>query len=322
MGDRPSHLIIAGVNKAATTSTFVALSAQPGIAPAAVKETRYFLPARYGQPLAPISVYDELFSAAAPGDVRLEATPSYIYGKEAVAEAIDTALADPRIVMVLREPVARAISFFEYQKVRLRFPAEMSIEDYLAQADALSDDAFQDPDNERYMAVRGGCYADFLPAWFARYGTDRMRIVASETLVSDPGGVLGPIVSWCGLTPDPEVTTAFASENRTTGFRSAGLQRLALFGNDRMERFLRRHGGLKRRARALYYRFNGRRASTPVPDSVRVELADRFAKPNARLAQLLTDHGVELPPWLDAAPNGGPGEVRAPRRDQGRASTP
>lgn len=303
MGDRPSHLIIAGVNKAATTSTFVALSAQPGIAPAAVKETRYFLPARYGQPLEPISAYDQLFTAAAPGDVRLEATPSYIYGKEAVAEAIDTALADPRIVMVLREPVARAISFFEYQKVRLRFPADLSIEDYLAQADALPDAAFQDPDNERYMAVRGGCYADFLPAWLDRFGTDRMRVVASETLVSDPAAVLGPIVSWCGLAPDPEVTAAFASENRTTGFRSAGLQRVALFGNDGMERFLRRHPGLKRRARALYYRFNGRQAATPVSDAVRGELADRFAQPNARLAALLAEYDVALPPWLEDARN-------------------
>jgi hypothetical protein len=322
MGARPSHLIIAGVNKAATTSTFVALSAQPGIAPAAVKETRYFLPARYGEPLAPISVYDELFSAAAPDDVRLEATPSYIYGKDAVASAIDTALADPRIVMVLREPVARAISFFEYQKVRLRFPADLPIEDYLAQADALSDAAFQDPDNERYMAVRGGCYADFLPAWFDRFGIERMRVVASETLVSDPASVLGPLVSWCGLAPDPDVTTAFASENRTTGFRSAGLQRLALLGNDRMERFLRRHGGLRRRARALYYRFNGRRAGTPVSDAVREELADRFAKPNRRLAALLATHGVDPPPWLEAVPHAGAEGITAPRRDQGRASTP
>jgi hypothetical protein len=133
--------------------------------------------------------------------------------------------------------------------------------------------------------------------------------------------VLRPIVSWCGLTPDPHVTAAFASENRTTGFRSAGFQRLALLGNDRLERFLRRHAGLKRRARALYYRLNGRQAAAPVPDSVRAELADRFAEPNARLGALLAAHGVDLPPWLDAA-SSVMDDVTAPPRDPGRATTP
>ena len=47
--------IIAGVNKAGTTSLFVSLSTHPDVAPSAIKETRYFLPARYGQPLEPTS---------------------------------------------------------------------------------------------------------------------------------------------------------------------------------------------------------------------------------------------------------------------------
>ena len=40
--------IIAGVNKAGTTSLFVSLSTHPDVAPSSIKETRFFLPARYG----------------------------------------------------------------------------------------------------------------------------------------------------------------------------------------------------------------------------------------------------------------------------------
>ena len=80
----PSHAVIAGVNKAGTTSLFASLSTHPAVAPASIKETRYFLPARYGEPLEPLSVYDEYFAGAAPGAVRLEATPSYLYGGAAV----------------------------------------------------------------------------------------------------------------------------------------------------------------------------------------------------------------------------------------------
>ncbi len=37
-----------------------------------------------------------------------------------------TRLVDPHALVVLREPVSRAISFFTYQKIRLRFPADYS----------------------------------------------------------------------------------------------------------------------------------------------------------------------------------------------------
>ena len=46
-----TDVIIAGVNKAGTTSLFVSLSTHPDIAPSSVKETRFFLPARYGSTL-------------------------------------------------------------------------------------------------------------------------------------------------------------------------------------------------------------------------------------------------------------------------------
>ena len=156
--------IIAGVNKAGTTSLFVSLSTHPDVAPSSIKETRYFLPPRYGEPLAPASVWDGYFAHSGDRAVHLEASPSYFYGTEAVASAMRDRLVNPHVVVVLREPVSRALSFFTYQKVRLRFPADYPIEEYLAAADRLGPDDFRDPDNERYMAFRGGCYADFLPA--------------------------------------------------------------------------------------------------------------------------------------------------------------
>ena len=108
--------------------------------------------------------------------MRLEATPSYFYGGAALATKMGELLTNPRVLVILREPVSRALSFFAYQKIRLRFPADMSIVDYLAAADALSDDDFGDPENEKYMAFRGGCYADYLPAWLETFGTDRLHV--------------------------------------------------------------------------------------------------------------------------------------------------
>ncbi len=301
MVDRPprTDAVIAGVNKAGTTSLFVSLSTHPDVAPSAIKETRYFLPARYGRPLEPFSVYEDYFRGdTAP--VRLEATPSYVYGGAAVASQMRDLLANPRVIVVLREPVSRAISFFEYQKTRLRLPETMSISEYLAEADALTDDDFEDPDNEKFMAFRGGCYADFLPAWLDVFGTEHLRIVWFEQLVKEPAAVVDPLAGWLRLDPAKFPRDALSSENRTTGFKNKAFQSFALKANDRLERVLRRHPDFKRRLRAFYYRVNGRQAVADVPGAVRDELAARYEEPNARLATLLRPTGIALPAWLSA----------------------
>lgn len=293
--------VIAGFNKAGTTSLFVALSAHPGIAPSAVKETRYFLPARYGQPLEPVSVWEEHFAGApAVAPVRLEATPSHGYGGASVARAMQQVLHDPHVIFVLREPVSRAISFFTYQKVRLRIPPEQPIGDYLAHADALGADAFADPANEPWFAVGGGCYADFLPGWIDTFGAQRILVVDFDRWVGEQATVRDEIATWLGLDPAAFPAGDATSENRTTGYRSAGLQKVALAGNDRLERMFRRHPALKRTLRSLYYRLNGRHAGEEIPQSVRDDLARRFVEPNIRLAALLRAHHLTVPGWLAA----------------------
>jgi hypothetical protein len=298
MADGRTDVVIAGVNKAGTTSLFVSLSTHPDVAPSSIKETRYFLPARYGLPLPPATVWEGYFADAGDARVRLEATPSYFYGGERVAAAMQERLVNPRILLVFREPVSRAISFFTYQKVRLRIPADQPIEEYLAAAGRLRDDDFLDPGNERYMAFRGGCYADDLPGWLETLGPDRIDVLDFGALVDDPAGTLRSTAAWLGLDPARFPAGAASSENRTTGFKSKGVQRVALAGNDRLERILRRHPDTKRMLRAFYYRLNGRVTDEEVPDRVRAELAARYEEPNARLAGQLDDAGLRRPAWL------------------------
>jgi hypothetical protein len=290
--------VIAGVNKAGTTSLFVTLSTHPDVAPSAIKETRYFLPARYGRPLEPFAKYEGYFRGAADRPVRLEATPSYIYGGRAVAEKMRQLLTYPHAIVILREPVSRAVSFFTYQKIRLRFPAETSFADYLEEADRLSDADFLDPENEKYMAFRGGCYADYLPQWFDVLGHDHVSVLWFEELVTNPADVVDRLSRRLGLDPARFPDDALSSENRTTGFKNQAFQNFALKANDRLERMLRRHPDFKRKLRAFYYRLNGRSTDEDIPESVRAELAARYREPNARLAALLAPTGLELPAWL------------------------
>jgi hypothetical protein len=304
-----ANTVIAGVNKAGTTGLYVALASHRQVAPSAVKETKFFLPLRYGRSLPPIEEYAAYFDGAGDEPVRLEATPAYFYGGEALARGMQDALGDPRAIVVLREPVSRFVSFFEYQKVRLRIPESMPIEEYLSIADRLDRADFADPENEKYFAFYGGCYADDLPAWLQTYG-DRLRIVFLDDMVADPQRTLRELATWLAIDPHGYTIDRTDAENKTVAFKNRGLQRLALYVNDRSERFLRRHHGLKQRMRALYFRFNGKAEKAAVSDGVRAELAARYREPNERLAAQLVAAGVALPPWLQ--PAGADAGSRAP----------
>jgi hypothetical protein len=297
-----ANTIIAGVEKAGTTSLFVSLAGHPQVSPASVKETRYFSPLISGVEPEPVAVYDAYFAEAGDQPIRLEATPRYCTGGRAVAERIDTVCGPTtRVIVVLRDPVARFVSFFNFQKARLRVPEELSIGEYLARSKAMTDDDVRDASEHPWSAFRSGCYAEWLPAWRAVFG-ERLQVLYFDDLTATPDVVLRDVAAFLGIDPDGYASYDLASENRTTAYKRAGFQRVALALNDRLERFFRRHYKLKDRLRALYYRVNGRAGtSSAVPDAVHAELVAAYVEPNARLREQLEAIGVSrLPEWLDA----------------------
>ena len=82
------NLIIAGVNKAGSTSLFHYLSQHPEVCGSKDKETCYFLPLLYNESISPITNYEAQFSHCGKSAYRLEATPAYIYGGEKIAAEI------------------------------------------------------------------------------------------------------------------------------------------------------------------------------------------------------------------------------------------
>jgi hypothetical protein len=297
---RLANAVIVGVEKAGTTSLFRSLSEHSEVAPSSVKETRYFQPLLYGGALEPVDVYASYFEAATSEPVRLEATPRYFQGGQPVARAMNEILGGFRALLVLREPVARFASAFDFQKARLRIPEDITANEYLDRAEAMTDADFIDPANHAWFAVRGGRYADWFPAWHDALG-DRLLVISFEELLADTPSTLREVATFLGIDPEAYPSHEFAYENRTTAYKRAGLQKLALGVNDRFERFFRRHYGLKERLRGAYYRLNGAaaRRATLTP-AVRERLEEIYVEPNARLAQQLTTAGIALPTWLES----------------------
>jgi hypothetical protein len=246
-----------------------------------------------------VAVYERYWSDAAGAPVRLEATPGYFSGGPELVGAVRRVCGDAsRILVVLREPVGRLVSYFTYQQMRLRIPETMTLAQYLAHADTLSEADFRDPANEVWFGARGGRYADDLPAWTTEF-PDRVLVLFFEDLVTRPHETVARAAAFLGVDPTALPDDGLSSENRTTGYRNSALQRVALTFNDRFEPFLRRHHPFKQRLRSAYLRLNGRPLPVRITAAEQAALTERFAEPNARLAEQLTAMGVApLPTWL------------------------
>ena len=302
---RPASLILAGVVKSGSTSLFSMLAQHPALCPSAVKETSYFLPARYGEKVAPPDNYWPLFDMSAEHKFLLEATPGYLYGGDAVIEAMQPVVSpDSKVIVLLRDPVRRAISFYRYRQAMLELDADLELDAYIQQCLELDDQALGRRDNSRYFAVQGGMYSQYLGSWIDAFG-DNLKVLFTEDLKNDPATTLASVFAWLGIDTSwtQPILEEFESDNVTTGYRSRSLQALAIAVNKKFESLLRNNMTMKRQLRGLYYALNGRRVDKVGSQEATVALLDDvFARDKRILRPMLEAHGVSrFPDWLQGS---------------------
>jgi hypothetical protein len=296
------NLVIAGTVKAGTTSLFRYLASHPQICGSTVKETCYFLPLRYGAERSPIDDYTHHFRHSEGEKYRLESTPGYFDGGTSVAAPIGEVLKDVKVIITLREPVARLRSFLSYQKAQTNLARDLDLVQYIDQCNAIPEQQRCQQDNDAYWGVDGGRYIRYLPAWFDVFGHDRLRILFFDDLVRDQQKMAAEISEWLGIDPDGFEGVRFQRENMTVQYRLAWLQRIAIAANRWAEPVSRRLPRLKRWVRSAYYAINAAAApppsSAPDSDSVAMQL---YAEDNRALAAFLKKNGYrDLPDWLVA----------------------
>jgi hypothetical protein len=291
------NFVIVGVSKAGTTTLFNQLARHPDVHPASTKETRYFQGVRYGEPLAPLDTYRAFFRGHHGEAVTMECTPDYFYGAGATARAIQE-VCDPRVAVILRDPVTRLVSFFRFLRARLQLPAEMTLTDYVDKCLGVPEDQMNRREANVWTGVWGGSYARFLPDWQATYG-DRCHVLFFEDLVAAPDRVLDRTCQWLGIA-EGAIPAELDADNETVDYRSPRAQRLAARLAKLARPVLQRHPTLAQGARRAYGVVNEREAvGADVPAELAAALRDLYAEPNRLLKSQLARSGVtELPAWL------------------------
>lgn len=196
------HLIIAGVTRAGTTSLYNYLGDHPKVCASTIKETRFFMDTdglrrlhRYED--GP-GLYDKFFTGCPADAVRLEATPDYVYCLTAARRISDT-LTDAHIVVILREPIDRLISWRRYAIQNGLLDPETSLTEYIKTQFDADDTTENNPLPQYQRALREGRYSHYLPAWIEAFGSDRLTVIPYNDLLTDPVGVTHQLCDCAGI---------------------------------------------------------------------------------------------------------------------------
>lgn len=297
----PDFLII-GAQKCGTTALYEALRRHPDIYMSPIKEPFYFVlndapppykvpSAEYAQRLRPTwHEYIALFQGATGQRAIGEASALYLssYQPEVTAAAINARLPAVRLIALLRHPVDRAWSAFQYYRMRGFEPCERFAD--ALKAEALRNQSDWCPDL-RYFA-NGRYYANLRP-YFDRFPRQQMRVYLYEEWSQQPQAVLRDVFTFLGV--DDTVTIEPRRANVTFLCRHDWLRRF-LDEPNAARRML--ETVLQGRWRARVYgrlRAYNRRQPPALDAGLRRALTERYRSDIEQL-QTLIDRDLSL--WL------------------------
>lgn len=232
----------------------------------------------------------------------MEATPAYIFGKEKIAGAIRSTLGPVKILIILKDPVERLLSFYKRKKATLQLDAEITFKQYVEKCLAKSPEELSKLEHQLYTGISLGYYDEYIEPWFNTFGKD-LKVVFFDDLVSDPEGFMEGVCQWLGIDGSFYKGYEFNIKNRSLEFRYAPIQRLAVKANNAGRLLWRKNPAFKEKLLSIYYKLNGRPFSRESVDKETLSfLREHFSSHNVRLSRILQTHGIShMPHWLEVS---------------------
>ena len=136
------------------------------------------------------------------GQLTIEKTPSYLITRD-VPRRVKQMSRSVRLIVILRDPVTRALS--DYTQANVKRRRAMPTFEQLAFIDAGGGgDNATSTVNTSWRAIQIGLYAVHVRRWLAEFSADKLYFVSGERLIADPTTVLADVQHFLGL---PRVIT-------------------------------------------------------------------------------------------------------------------
>jgi hypothetical protein len=312
MMQRVPNLFVVGAMKAGTTTLYRYLADHPDVFMSPVKEPHHFCGDLEIGRLAPLyrsasegldtyldgpmdeerhmayvperARYLRLFRNAGSQPYRGEASPSYLLSERAPAE-IRAASPDARVVILLRDPVDRAVSHYRMDLgggiVRTSF-AEAVREDRRAEGMGF-------PTDSLYLAM--GMYARQVRRWLEAFPAGHVRVYLFDDLRAGPGALTADLAAFLGVGP-AGFRTAGGRENRSLAPRWVALNWVLYHSGVKKLVSRMAPASLLRAGKRLWYR---EPRGAVMPPALADELRAGFAPDVAELSALI---GRDLSHWM------------------------
>ena len=230
MGGRLPDFLGLGVQKGGTTTLYRLLERHPSVFLPPVKEVHYFS-LHFGEGEA---WYRNQFASAASGQRCGEVTPYYLFHPE-VPQRVHALLPKARLIVLLRDPVERALSQYFHSR-RLGFeplPLEQALtaepERLQSAPTALRAADGKHKSHQEHSYLSRSRYELQIPVWEALYPAAQLLVLRSEDLFSRPAEVWIRILEFLDLPgcPIPDlVSPANAGQGESSDVSEKVRQRL------------------------------------------------------------------------------------------------
>jgi len=187
---------VVGAPKAGTTALYEHLVATPGIC-IPTKEVHYFdtgidRSMFFTPTVTDQSAYLGLYTACMPDELAGDCTPSYLVDPFAPTR-IAAANPNAKIIVLVRDPVDRAVSHFRFREERIGRNGRTLLEavqaSQLARVEGYSDS---------YL-VHGGRYSEGISRFRDVLGVDRVLVLFFEDLVTNPEDLVRSVTDFLGV---------------------------------------------------------------------------------------------------------------------------
>jgi len=207
--ERRVNFLIAGTQKGGTTALHSYLEEHPETCMADQKEVHYFdTEDNFNQEIVSYSKYHESFKPKSNHKLLGEATPIYMYWKEA-PKRIHEYNPEIKIILILRNPIDRAYSHWNME--RMKNADSLSFSDAIRSETQRCEEAL--PLQHRvYSYIDRGHYLEQLERIWKYFPKNQVLIIKSEKLKENPNEVLREITDFLQISPfkthDPPFTTS------------------------------------------------------------------------------------------------------------------
>jgi Sulfotransferase domain len=198
----PGYLVV-GTKRGGSTSLADWIEEHPGVAPCRNRKGTHFFDTNYSRGSA---WYATRFERTSRGfSITGEASPYYMFHPLA-PQRIRAELPDVKLIAVLRDPIDRAWSQYQYEVARGHesesFATALDLEESRLAGEVerlIADPRYEGAEYRHHGYLRRGHYADQLREIYRLFPAEQVLVVQSEEMFADPHGTLDRVWDFLGL---------------------------------------------------------------------------------------------------------------------------